>query len=47
MMTIKGIPPFEIFGKNLKAFKIYYQGNLLRLPDGDITRISLKEQKYE
>lgn len=47
MLTIKGIPPFEIFGKNLKAFKIYYQGNLLRLPVGDITRISLKEQKYE
>ena len=47
MLTIKGVPPFEIFGKNLKVFKIYYQGNLLRVPVGDITRISLKEQKYE
>jgi hypothetical protein len=46
-LTVKGIQPFQIYGTNLNAFKIYYQGKLLKLPQGDISRITLKEQNYE
>jgi len=45
--TVRGRPPFEIFSHNLNHFKIYYQGNLLKLPSNDIKNITLKEQKYE
>jgi hypothetical protein len=45
--TVRGRPPFEIFSLNLNDFKLFYQGNLLRLPTGGIKNITLKEQKYE
>ena len=45
--TIRGDPPFEIFSNNLSEFKIFYQGNLLRLPRNGVANITLKEQRYE
>lgn len=45
--TVRGRPPFEIFSSNLNDIKIFYQGNVLRLPSSDIQYITLKEQKYE
>lgn len=45
--TVRGRPPFEIFSHNLNGFKLFYQGNLLRLPNRGIQNITLKEQKYE
>ena len=45
--TVRGRPPFEIFSHNLSQFKLFYQGNLLKLPSNDIKNITLKEQKYE
>ena len=45
--TVRGRPPFEIFSHNLHQFKLFYQGNLLKLPSNDIQNITLKEQKYE
>jgi hypothetical protein len=45
--TIRGRPPFDIFSKNLDAFKIFYQGNLLKLLSSNTKNINLKEQKYE
>ena len=45
--TIRGRPPFDIFSQNLNGFKLFYQGNLLRLPNRGIQNITLKEQKYE
>ena len=45
--TIRGHPPFEIFSDSLSEFKIFYQGNLLKLPRNDIVNITLKEQRYE
>ena len=45
--TIRGKPPFEIFSKKLNEFKIYYQGNLLKLQSDDSKSIRLKEQKYD
>ena len=45
--TIRGHPPFEIFSNNLSEFKIFYQGNLLRLPRNGVANITLKEQRYE
>ena len=45
--TIRGKPPFEISSKGLQEFKIYYQGNLLKLQSDDSKSIRLKEQKYE
>ena len=45
--TVRGRPPFEIFSHNLHQFKLFYQGNLLKLPSKDIQNITLKEQKYE
>lgn len=45
--TIRGRPPFNIFSNNLDAFKIFYQGNLLKLPSNNTKNINLKEQKYE
>jgi len=43
--TVKGSPPFEIFSNNLYQFKLFYQGNLLRLPSNDVKNITLEEQK--
>lgn len=45
--TIRGQAPFEIFSNNLNEFKLFYQGNLLRLPSSNTKNITLKEQKYE
>ena len=45
--TVRGHPPFEIFSNSLSEFKIFYQGNLLRLPRNDVVNITLKEQRYE
>ena len=45
--TFRGRPPFNIFSNNLDAFKIFYQGNLLKLPSNNTKNINLKEQKYE
>ena len=45
--TVRGRPPFEIFSHNLYQFKLFYQGNLLKIPGSDIKNITLKEQKYE
>jgi len=45
--TIRGRQPFELFSSNLNEFKLFYQGNLLRLPSNNIKNITLKEQKYE
>ena len=45
--TIRGRQPFELFSSNLNEFKLFYQGNLLRLPSSNIKNITLKEQKYE
>ena len=45
--TIRGRPPFDIFSNNLDAFKIFYQGNLLKMPSSKTKNINLKEQKYE
>lgn len=45
--TVRGRPPFEIFSHNLYQFKLFYQGNLLKLPSNDIKNITLQEQKYE
>ena len=45
--TVRGHPPFEIFSDSLSEFKIFYQGNLLKLPRNDIANITLKEQRYE
>jgi transcriptional regulator with XRE-family HTH domain len=45
--TIQGHQPFEIFSDSLSEFKIFYQGNLLKLPRNDIVNITLKEQRYE
>ena len=42
--TIRGRPPFEIFSNNLNELKIFYQGNLLRLPSSNTKNITLKEQ---
>jgi hypothetical protein len=43
--TVRGSPPFEIFSNNLHQFKLFYQGNLLRLPSNDVKNITLEEQK--
>jgi hypothetical protein len=43
--TVRGSPPFEIFSNNLYQFKLFYQGNLLRLPSNDVKNITLEEQK--
>lgn len=43
--TIRGRAPFEIFSNNLNEFKLFYQGNLLRLPSSKTTNITLKEQQ--
>jgi hypothetical protein len=45
--TLRGRPPFDIFINKLHEFKLFYQGNLLRLPSSNTTNINLKEQKYE
>ena len=45
--TIRGRQPFELFSSNLNEFKLFYQGNLLRLPSSNIKNITLKEKKYE
>lgn len=45
--TVRGHPPFEIFSDSLSEFKIFYQGNLLKLPRNDIVNITLNEQRYE
>jgi len=45
--TVRGHPPFEIFSDSLSEFKIFYQGNLLKLPRNGIVNITLKEQRYE
>ena len=45
--TVRGRPPFEIFSHNLSQFKLFYQGNLLKLPSNDIKNITLQEKKYE
>ena len=45
--TVRGHPPFEIFSNSLSEFKIFYQGNLLKLPRSGIVNITLKEQRYE
>ena len=45
--TLRGRPPFDIFSNKLHEFKLFYQGNLLRLPSSNTTNINLKEQKYE
>ena len=45
--TLRGRPPFDIFSNKLNEFKLFYQGNLLRLPSSNTTNINLKEQKYE
>ena len=45
--TVRGHPPFEIFSNSLSEFKIFYQGNLLRLPRNGVVNITLKEQRYE
>jgi hypothetical protein len=45
--TFRGRPPFDIFSNKLNEFKLFYQGNLLRLPSSNTTNINLKEQKYE
>ena len=45
--TVRGRPPFEIFSHNLHQFKLFYQGNLLKLPSNDIKNITLKEHQYE
>ena len=42
--TIRGRPPFDIFSNNLNELKIFYQGNLLRLPSSNTKNITLKEQ---
>jgi len=46
-LTVRGRPPFEIFSQNLHQFQIFYQGNLLKLPNESVRNISLKEQKYD
>ena len=43
--TIRGRAPFEIFSNNLNEFKLFYQGNLLRLPSSNTKNITLKEQQ--
>ena len=45
--TIRGRPPFDIFSNKLHEFKLFYQGNLLKLPSSNTTNINLKEQKNE
>lgn len=45
--TVRGRPPFDIFSNNLHDFKLFYQGNLLKLPSSNTTNINLKEQKNE
>jgi hypothetical protein len=45
--TIRGRPPFEVFSHNLNEFKLFYQGNLLKLPSSNTKNIALKEQKYD
>ena len=45
--TFRGRPPFDIFSNKLNEFKLFYQGNLLKLPSSNTTNINLKEQKYE
>ena len=42
--TVRGRPPFEIFSHNLSQFKLFYQGNLLKLPSNDIKNITLQEK---
>ena len=44
-LTIRGRQPFELFSSNLNEIKLFYQGNLLRLPNSNIKNITLKEQK--
>ena len=44
-LTIRGRQPFELFSSNLNEIKLFYQGNLLRLPKSNIKNITLKEQK--
>lgn len=44
-LTIRGRQPFELFSSNLNEIKIFYQGNLLRLPISNIKNITLKEQQ--
>ena len=43
--TIRGRAPFEIFSNNLNEFRLFYQGNLLRLPSSNTKNITLKEQQ--
>jgi hypothetical protein len=45
--TVRGRPPFAIFSNDLSQFKLYYQGNLLKLPSKEVKNITLQEQKYE
>ena len=45
--TVRGRQPFQIYSLNLAQFQIFYQGNLLRLPNEKIQNITLKEQKIE
>jgi len=44
-LTIRGRQPFELFSSNLNEIKLFYQGNLLRLPNSTIKNITLKEQQ--
>jgi transcriptional regulator with XRE-family HTH domain len=44
-LTIRGRQPFELFSSNLNEIKLFYQGNLLRLPKSNIKNITLKEQQ--
>ena len=44
-LTIRGRQPFELFSSNLNEIKLFYQGNLLRLPSSNIKNITLKEQQ--
>jgi transcriptional regulator with XRE-family HTH domain len=44
-LTIRGRQPFELFSSNLNEIKLFYQGNLLRLPNSNIKNITLKEQQ--
>jgi hypothetical protein len=42
--TVHGLPPFKIFSHEFPKLKLYYQGNLIRIPEPFPEQIILKEK---
>ena len=42
--TVHGLPPFKIFSHEFSKIKLYYQGNLIRIPEPFPEQIILNEK---